>query len=511
MPDTSANNKRIVKNTLFLYVRMIVNLAISLYTSRAILETLGVEDYGIYNVVAGFVSMVSLFTNSVTSATTRFITVSLGIGDLKKMKETYSTLLMIVAAISVLIFIFGELFGLLFLDNYLVIPTHRMASAHIVFHCSILVFIINFLSVPNTALVTAHEKMNFFAFISIGQSFSKLMIVYCLYMTTYDRLVVYAVLLVGVDILVRVLYGWYCNRHFPEAIFQRTFKKSIFKKIFSYSIWASVGSGAAVLKEQGVNILINMFFGVTLNASRGISMQIYHVVDQFSRNIGMAISPQIMKSFAAGHKHRAEKLTLILGKAQSTLLLVLSMPIFLETDYILHLWLGQVPDYAVLFTKWVLILCLARTIENTHTPIFLANGKIKTLELLAGGTMLLNLPICYIFLQMGYEPIITMIIGTIIELICTVMIFVYLKYQIGFPAHTFFKEVAFPVAFIAIIAAILTMQFQTCWASESFWRFLAASSVAISIILSLSFLIMLSKDERIFVLQLARKRLHIKN
>ena len=506
MSDYNAN-KRIVKNTAYLYLRMLLNLIISLYTSRAILDALGVEDYGIYNIVAGFVSMISIFTNSITSAATRFITVELGNNDLEKRRITYSTIMIIVGVISLIILLLGEIVGLFFLDKIIVIPPERIASARFVFHCSVLVFIVNFLSVPNTALVTAHEKMDFFAVISVGQSLAKLLIVFLLYITTFDRLRIYALLLLFIDITIRIIYGIYCSHHFEESHFRWTFKKSVFREVFGYSVWATIGSSSAVLKEQGVNVLINMFFGVVMNAARGISMQVYGIVDQFSRNIGMAISPQIMKSYSSGEKKRAVNLTIVQGKAQGILLLFLSLPIFLETDYILGLWLKEVPEYANLFTKWVLILCLFRTLENTHTPIFLANGNIKVLNIVAGGIMLMNIPISYIFLKIGYQPVVTMIIGSIIEILCTVVIFFYLKHLIGFPAGRFFNEVFFPIISISILSCVIPLYIINHWQNACLLRLFITASISVLSVSSLSFIWILKKEERHYLLAMVKKKL----
>lgn len=481
---------------------MLVNLLIGLYTSRAILDVLGIEDYGIYNVVAGFVSMASVFTNSTASAARRFITVELGRGDKDNLKKTYSTLLVIIGIISILILLLGELFGSFFLDDFLVIPESRLESAHIVYHCSLIIFIVNFLTVPNNAIITAHERMNFFAVISIGQSLAKLAIVLLLYVAAGDKLAIYAVCLVIIDILVRLIYGLYCTHNFQESRFVRSFDHEIFRRIFSYSIWASVGSGSAILKEQGINVLINLFFGVTMNAARGVSIQVQNIVNLFSTNIGTAISPQIMKSFAKGQKQRAVNLTIIQGKVQGILIILLSMPLILDTHYLLNLWLKVVPDYAVIFTQWALILVMARTIQNTHTPIFLANGNIKFLEIVAGGIMLLNLPLSYLFLSIGYPAVITMIIGTIIEIICTFIIYFYLHYLISFPVVRFFREVFFPILLVGFFSFGVIYKIISFFSEESLSRFMMILFSSFALVGSLSYYIILNKRERQYALEL---------
>jgi len=488
-------DKRIVKNTAFLYVRMLVNILIGIYTSRAILDALGVDDYGIYNVVGGFVGLTSVFTSSLTSAATRFITVSLGRDDREELQITYSSIFFIFLFISFIILIVGEIFGIFFLENYLVIPPSRLSSAQFVFHCSLFVFIVNFLSVPNTAIVTAHEKMDFFAVISVGQSMAKLMIAFSLYMSESDRLILFAALMVAVDVVVRSVYGLYCSSNFPETKLTLKFTPSVLKDIFGYSVWATIGSSSAILKEQGVNVLINLFCGVAMNAARGVSMQVSNMINQFSRSIGMAISPQIMKSFASGNRKRAINLTLFQGKAQGTLLLFLIMPILLETPFLLGLWLKDVPNYAVTFTRWALILCFVRTLENTHTPLFLANGKIKFLEITAGGVMLLNIPLSFLFLKMGYPPVVTMEIGVVIEILCTVIAFGYLRYSVAFPMWRFFKETYFPLVLAGITSAVSTYYLLRNH-DDGFIRFICSCAISLILTALISYLIVLSKSER---------------
>ena len=483
---------------------MIINMVIAIYTSRVVLDVLGVDDYGIYNVVGGFVAMLAIITSSLTSAATRFITVGIGEGNSEKLGRIYSMLILIFGVISFLILLFGEIFGIFFLDEYLIIPENRLNSAHIVFHCSVLAFITNLLSIPNTAIITAHEKMDFLAFISICQSFLKLLIVLLLYYYPYDRLIVYAILLLVVEILVRILYGVYCTLHFRESRFKFVWDVLLLKRIFGYSIWASVGSSSSIIKSQGVNVLINMFFGVAMNAARGISMQIFSLINQFSRSVGMAISPQIMKSFARGERSRAFNLTLLQGKAQGIMILFIALPILLETDYILELWLKEVPVYASIFTKWVVILVFAQTLQNTHTPVFLANGNIMLLEIIAGGLMMLNLPISYCFLKLGYPPYVTVQIGIVIEIICTIIIFSYLKHLISFPMEKFFKDVYIPLIIVSWCVYIILFYIRK-YMEPCFLRLLLVITISVFSTLLFSYLIVFSRHERNIVLHLCRR------
>lgn len=507
MENKITSNKRIAKNTIYLYIRLTISLFISLYTSRIILKTLGVEDYGIYNIVGGFVSMLAIFTSSITNAANRFITFELGKGNKIILKKTFSTIVTILFLIAIIIFIVGEIIGLFFLEKILVIPETRINAALFVFHFSLLAFSINLISIPYTATVIAHEKMKFFAFISIFESIAKLIIVYLLYISPFDRLKTYAVLLVTIGLIIRIVYGIYCNRNFAETRVSFYIDKTIFKEIFSYSFWVTIGSSSSILKEQGINIIINIFFGVTMNTARGISMQVYNAVNQFSNNIGTAINPQITKSYASGDLSHSINLTLALMKAQGIMLMLISIPLLLEMNYVLTLWLGNVPYYTVTFSRWALILCYARTLENTHGALYLATGKVRNLQIIGGGILLLNLPISYLFLMWGYEPVSTMIIGTSIELITLIVAFVYLKQIVSFPLIRLFKEALFPIGVTIIFSFILPITVKFYIPQEGIFRLILVTFISLLSSVFFSFLIILNKREKSFIITTIKEKL----
>ena len=490
-----------------MYIRLVISLIISLYTSRAFLAALGVEDYGIYNIVGGFVGMLSVFTSSVTSAAQRFITYELGAGDRVKLRTTFSTIALLLLIVAIVIFIIGELVGLICLDKVLVIPEGRIDAAYYVFHCSLLSFAINIVAIPYTATVTAHEKLDFYAIVSIGESLFKLLIVWALYTSPYDRLKTYSTLLVCVGILVRFIYGTYCKRHFEETRIRFKIDKSIFKNVFSYSFWVSIGASSAIFKEQGVNILINMFFGVAMNAARGVSMQVYNIVNQFSTSISTSINPQITKSFATGDINRAINLTFVLAKAQSLLVLFLILPLIAEVDYILWLWLGNIPDYANVFTVWILILCLARTLENSHAPIFLATGNVRNLQIVGGGIMLLNLPISWLVLKMGYEPVSTVVVGVVVEFVVMFVALTFLNKMIGFPVFRFLREAVVPIVFITILGIVTPFIIRSCIHNQSFGRFVINGLIVSAQTIFFGYYIVLNKREREMLKYLVLKKI----
>ena len=312
--DNSANNKRIAKNTIYLYIRMLVSLLIGLYTSRVFLEALGVEDYGIYNIVGGFVALFAILTNTIRSAAQRFITYALGQGDSIKLRQTFSTFITLYIIVAIGIFLIGEIIGILALNKILVLPENRLNAAYFVYHCSLFVFSINLVAIPYNACIVAHEKMSFYAIISVGESIVKLLIAYLLFISPFDTLKTYAFLLGISSLLVLTICMVYCKIRFSEVNGRFVINKPIFKEIFSYSAWVIIGSSSVVVKEQGVNLVINRFCGVAMNAAKGVSMQVEHVVSAFATNIGTAITPQITKSYASGDIGRAIRLTFLMAK-----------------------------------------------------------------------------------------------------------------------------------------------------------------------------------------------------
>ena len=511
MPDNhSVDNKRIVKNTVYLYLRLLVSILIGLYTSRAILDALGVEDYGVYNVVGGFVSMLSVFTASITSAAQRFITYAIGKNDEENLRKTFSTFATLYILVAFFIFLLGESLCGVVMGHLIKIPEGRLQAGYWVYHFSLLAFSINLIAIPYTASVIAHESMNFYAFVSIGESLFKLVIVFLLYTTPFDRLIVYAALLCGVGITIRLIYGFYCRKHFSETRFRFGIDKGIFKEVFSYSVWVIIGSSSAIFKEQGVNVVINMFFGVLMNAARGVSVQVTNIINHFSTSIGTAITPQITKSYAAGELDRSIRLTFLLAKVQGVLLLLLSLPIIIETDFLLNIWLVDVPDYAVRFTQWGLILCIARTLDGSVVPLNLATGKVKWVQITAGGVMLLNLPLSYVALKMGFEPVSTMVIGVVIEFIVLYIVTLFLRKNAQFPVADFFKSAIITVVVAGLLAAIIPL-FIHQRMEYGLVRFLVVGVVSVITVAGVSFLMVFNKQEKKYVVNMITNKVKSRN
>lgn len=300
MSTDSANSKRIAKNTLLLYFRMLFMMAVSLFTSRVILNTLGVEDYGINNVVGGIVAMFGFINSSMTSATQRYITFALGKGEKERLKTVFSTSLQIHSLIALLIVLLGETIGMWFLYNKMQIPSDRMEAAFWVLQCSIVSTVVMIISVPYNAAIIAHEKMSAFAYISVLEVVLKLLIVYILVVFSVDKLILYAFLFLGIQIFIRFCYSIYCNRHFKETKYRHVWDKALFKEMTGFAAWSLFGNLSAVLFTQGLNMLLNVFFGPAVNAARGVAVQVQHAIQQFVGNFQMALNPQITKNYAKG-------------------------------------------------------------------------------------------------------------------------------------------------------------------------------------------------------------------
>lgn len=452
--DTSVNNKRIAKNTLLLYIRMFITLAVSLYTSRVVLNTLGVEDYGIYNVVGGIVAMFSLFSGSLSASISRFLTFELGKGDKERLKTIFSTSINIQVGMALIIFVISEIAGVWFLNNKMVIPADRMVAANWVLQCSIATFMINLISVPYNASIVAHEYMKAFAYVSIIEVILKLVIVYLLFLTLMDKLIFYAILLLCVSIIIRLIYGIYCKHHFEECSYHFVIDKEILKKMTGFAGWNLFGSGSQLLMTQGVNMLMNVFFGVAVNASRGISEQVNAAVLAFVTNFTTALNPQITKSYAADNKDYMFYLMCSGTKYSYFLLLVLSLPIIFQTETILSVWLTQEPQYASNFIRLTLIISLLSVLSNTMVTAMLATGNIKKYQIIVGGTGMLVFPLSWIAFKQGYPPIVAYFIHFGIFILQLVYRLFLLREMIGFPIHLYLNNVL-SKAIIVTLASVL--------------------------------------------------------
>lgn len=455
MTDNSQNNKRIAKNTILLYFRMILTMAVTLYTSRVVLRVLGVDDFGIFNVVGGVVVMFSFLNSAMSSATQRFLTFELGKENLIGFSRVFSMSINIHALIAAVVFILAETIGLWFVNTQLVIPPERLIAANWVYQCSILAFMVTIMSVPYNAAIIAHERMGAFAYISILEVSLKLFIVFLLEWLAYDKLKLYAVLIFLVSFIIRIVYGFYCKFKLEGCKYSWFKDKALFKQMSGFAGWNLWGNMAAATVDQGINVLLNIFFGPLVNASRGIAYQVGAAVRMFYTNFQMAVNPQITKSYATKDLERMHMLMFQSSKFSFFLMLILSIPLLFETEFVLQLWLGKVPEYTVWFVRLVLISGLIDCLSGSLMVGAQATGNIKLYQIVVGGLFLLIVPVSYFFMKCYnnvYIPFIVMIFFSIISLLARLLIISRLA---GFEVFSFVKQVLFPSFFITVLSLII--------------------------------------------------------
>lgn len=402
--SNSLNNRRIAKNTLMLYFRMFISTIVGLYTSRIVLQTLGVIDYGIYNVVGGIISMMTFLNSAMVAASQRYLSFELGRNDLIRLKRVFCTSINIHASICVIAFIIAETVGLWFVNCKLLIPADRMYAANWVYQASILTFVINVMSVPYNSAIVAHEKMSAFAYISILDVTLKLLIVYMLLIIPLDKLIIYSILMVCVTFLIRLCYTLYCKRKFQECTYHFIFDQLLFREMFSFAGWSIIGNLGFSFKNQLSNIILNLFFGPSVNAARGVAMQVSAHVKTFAHSFTMALNPQITKQYAAGNIDASRKLVYAGSRYTFYLLMLISIPVIINIDYILYLWLGIVPKFTSQFVVFTIITSLIYAMSECITKSIQATGRIKWFQIGISFIMLSELPIAWILLELGYPP-----------------------------------------------------------------------------------------------------------
>ena len=449
------NTRRIAKNTGLLYIRMLVMMVIGFITTRVMLNALGVDNYGINNVVGGLVSMFSMLSASLSGAVSRFFTFGLGKGDMKHLRVVFSTSINIHIVLAAIVLIAIETVGVWFLNHRMVIAPDRLEAANWVLQCSTVIFAINLLSVPYRAAIIAHERMSAFAYLTIFDATAKLLIVCAIYFYGGDKLKLFAVLNTLPAIISQAIYWRYCKRSFVECNYQCVFDKKLFGEIFSFAGWSFIGNTAGLMKNEGVNVVINTFFGASINTARGIAMQVNGMVMQFISNFTMALNPQIIKDYAAGQLERMHKLMFQGTKLSYYIFMILSIPIMFEIEAFLQVWLGEVPEHTVFFTRLVLVLSLAEIISHTLITAQTATGKIKVYQMVVGGILLLNLPISYLLLRWGCFPEVTVIVAIIVSQFCLVARLWFLRRMIDFPVRRFVTEVYCRVVVVTLLALIV--------------------------------------------------------
>ena len=503
----NSSNKRIVKNTMFLYVRMMVVMIVALFTSRIILNTLGATDYGIYNVVGGIVTIVAFLNSALGGSTSRYLTFALGEGILEKQKITFGAALNLHICIALLVLIVGETIGLWFFYEKMIIPEDRVSAALWVYQFSIVTTMISFTQVPYNASLIAHEKMSIYAYVGLYEAFSRLAIAYLITISPIDNLVFYGSLLLLNTIVVQMFYRWYAVKNFSECRFSLVKDKALYKQLLSYGGWDLFGNLAVVCQGQGVNLLLNVFFGPVVNAARAIAFQIQGAVLQFVSNFMTAVRPQVIKNYAEGNVERMYSLTFYTAKFSYMLMLALVVPICCEIKFILHLWLGDaVPENTALFAVLVLVTYTWRTFHIAALMPFHAIGNIKTGNVTIGSLMIASLPIGYVLFKIGLPAYSVFLVIFAIEIVGMFAIYWLIHNYEYFPYLDIFRKILMPSTAVTLLTVALPL-FIIHFMEEG-WLRLILVCVSSETTLGLSaFYIGLNKSERSRIISLAKSKL----
>lgn len=500
MTSIVSNNKRIAKNTLMLYIRMFFIMAVQLYTSRIVLKTLGVEDYGIYNVVGGIIGMAGFIYSAMSSATQRYLTYELGRPkEHNNIENVFVTSIQIHLIIAFIIVIASETIGLWFLYNKMIISQERIEAALWVFQASILSTAIIIVSVPYNALIIAHEKMSAFAYISVIEVTLKLLIIYPLTISGFDKLKLYAILTLCVQLIIRFIYSYYCKKHLANFNFTLTrVNIKLLKEMLSFASWNMWGSCASVLYSQGINLLLNVFFGPTVNAARAVAVQVENAILQFSTNFQMAINPQITKSFAQGDLNYMHKLVSRSSRFTFILLYLLSFPIIIETDFILRLWLNEVPEHSVTFLRLILITAIIDSMARPLMQAASATGKIRKYQSIVGSVLLTIVPIAYITLKIGASAESVFIVHLIICCLAFIIRLYIIRPMIKLNLVNFITNTILRALIISALSLPVPILLHYC-IENSFLRSILTIIIAIFIVLILSYCIGIDYNEKKFI------------
>ncbi|GHV49281.1 hypothetical protein FACS1894181_07790 [Bacteroidia bacterium] len=488
-------SKRIAKNTMMLYVRTLLIMLVSLYTSRVVLGVLGVEDFGIYDVVGGVVTIFSFLNWAMAAATQRYLNFELGKGSFERLKTVFSTSIIIHAGISFIILVISETVGLWFLQNKMVIPGDRVVAAFWVYQISILSSLITFISVPYHAAIMAHEKMSAYAYISIIDVTGRLLAVYLLLWVSSDKLIFYAIFVCIVQIMVRLIYRGYCRKYFQETHYSFIWDKQLFYNMLSFCGWNLFGNIAHVCLTQGTNVLLNMFFSPVVNAAKGISAQVQLAISNFCQNLQLAINPQIVKSYAANDIQYTNKLIFLSSRLNFYLVLLLSLPILLETNQILHLWLKNVPEYTVIFVQLSMVISWFQALSNPLITGNAATGKVKTLMATVGSLFCLVVPLSYIGLKLGGAPptVFTVQIGLVLA--AHIIRIRIVSKQLGFSFSDYYRETLRQVL-VVLILCVIPPYLVTYFIDESLARLFLTGITTVLSIGATAFFLGITHEER---------------
>lgn len=502
------DNKRIAQNSLFLYIRSLLLLIVGLYVSRLILKNLGVIDYGIYNAVGGIVALFGFITSSMSNATSRYLVISIGRGDTNDICDTFANIKLIYFAFIAIVVVLGETIGLWFFYDYLIIPNNRLNAALWVYQFSIFASVVSIFTIPYNSAIIAHERMSAFAYISLGDGFLKLLIVYMLTVYSSDRLILYSFLVFASGVLTQFIYVFYCRKNFIEAKALPKLNLVQLKDMFSLSVWTLGGNIAWILNTHGINLLLNVFFGPVVNAARGIALQIQGAVSQFVINFQTALNPQLTKSYAQEDIARMHQLLVASSKYSFFLVLLLSLPIVFETPFILKIWLSIVPDNAIVFTRLILLYSMIVPLSNPLWTSILATGEIKKYQIWDNIIQFSVLPVSYILFKFigapAYVVFVTLIVFQIFAFVVRICIVLP---KISLNLVLYIKKVIIPIVCVFLTSIVVPLFFQLYISSECFYRFLCTSAICIMMtIFSIWFIGLNNFEKKVIKNRLIKKK-----
>lgn len=476
---------KIAKNTLMLYFRMLLSMVVTLYTSRIVLNTLGIVDFGVYNIVAGVIVMFGFLNNAMTASTQRFLTYEKAKDNLAGLKKIFNISITIHLIIAVVILLLAESIGLWFLNAQLNIPDDRMIASNWVYQFSVISFVVSVYFVPYNAVIIANEKMNVFALLGIAEVALKLVVVFMLLLIDYDKLIVYSCLLLIVSVLIKISEKIYCSLSFDESKKNRfEWDSDLMKEMGDFAGWNLFGVVAGVGYSQGINIFLNIFFGTVVNASRGIAFQIQGAVSSLITNFQIVLAPVITKNYARNEYKQAFDLVFSSSKLSIYLLLIFSIPLIIETESILMWWLKVVPPYSVIFTQLIIVDLLISSLSGPLHILVQATGNIKRYQILVSGILLLNVPFSYLFLRLGYSPEITISISIFFSALALFARLFILHLNMKFPVTEYLKKVVFRILIVAIFSWIIPY-YVSVYLQEGIFNFLIIFIIAvISILIS---------------------------
>lgn len=503
----SENTKRIAKNTVVMYIRMFAMMLIGLYTSRVILNVLGISDYGIYNVVGGLVGMFSIVSSSLSSSISRFITIEIGKEDITRLKEILATSFIAQCGMSLLIVILIEYIGVWYLGNKMSLPGDRLDAAIFVLRCTVASFALSLIMTPYSATIFAHEKFGIYAYLTLFESFMKLLTVFLLAASPFDKLETYALLLLGVNVVVQLINFIYCRRNFVECHFKLKYNKKLLKEVGGFAGWSFWGNTSWILNSQGIDLLLNFFFGVTLNAARGIANQVNNIVQGFVANFMITLNPQITKSYAVGNIGYMHKLIYSGAKYSYFLMLFFSIPLCLETEQILVIWLKIIPEYAIPFVRLTLLSTMAFVLGNTLTTAQSATGVIKKSAIVTSLLTFAEFPLTYMLFKLGFSPIYCYVIHLVVYS-CLVFVKIYLvKNLIGITYKTYINEVIFKTLIVTLGALVVPLLIYTIYPS-TVWRMLFVVFISFISTTICTYFLGMKKNEQLQLVEFLKVRLN---